>query len=325
MSSGAWKAACWQRRGSHAAAACVIAGGLLAAGTAAAQDADDAAIREMYGPLAQAPAPPLNPTAAPTAWTQDLRLRNAAIIGGGALAAALYGKSQWWQDGFGGGFKIVNEGFFGTDTPHGGADKLGHMFSTYANVRLFTPLFEMAGNSRGNSIWLAALGTAGVFTAVEVADGFSRQFQFSAHDEVMNLAGVALAVITETHPQLDEKFDFRLAYRKSAQSNSFSPLSDYSGQRYLLVAKADGFESLRRHPVLRYLEVSVGYQARGFEEPGLERRRDLYLGLSLNLSRLMADGFYQGRMHTTPVQRTAELAFELWQFPTAVYADFKLD
>jgi hypothetical protein len=304
-------------------AACVLVCVLLAA-TASAQDSGYTDAREMYGPLAQATTVGPNPPAASSAWRQDVRLRNSAIIGGTALAIAAYGKSNWWQEGFGGGFKTVDEGYFGTNTPHGGADKLGHMFFNYANVRLLTPMFELAGNSRGDSIWLSALSSAAILTAVEVADGFSNQYRFSPQDEVMNLAGAALGVIMETHPDLDQKFDFRLAYRKSSQSN-WKPFSDYSGQRYLLVAKADGFESLRNRPLVRYLELSVGYQARGYEEPGLERRRDVYVGLSLNLSRLMADGFYQGRMHTTPVQRTAELAFELWQFPTAVYADFKLD
>jgi hypothetical protein len=304
-------------------AACVLVCVLLAA-TASAQDSGYTDAREMYGPLAQATTVGPNPPAASSAWRQDVRLRNSAIIGGTALAIAAYGKSNWWQEGFGGGFKTVDEGYFGTNTPHGGADKLGHMFFNYANVRLLTPMFELAGNSRGDSIWLSALSSAAILTAVEVADGFSNQYRFSPQDEVMNLAGAALGVIMETHPDLDQKFDFRLAYRKSSQSK-WRPFSDYSGQRYLLVAKADGFESLRNRPLVRYLELSVGYQARGYEEPGLERRRDVYVGLSLNLSRLMADGFYQGRMHTTPVQRTAELAFELWQFPTAVYADFKLD
>jgi hypothetical protein len=297
--------------------ACMIACSLLAAATVCAQDSGQTNMRETTGPLPPAPVLAPDPPA-------NLRLRNTAIITAGALAVAAYGKANWYQDGFGGGFKTVDEGFFGENTPYGGADKLGHMFANYANVRVFTPLFQLAGNTRGDAIWLSALSTAAIFTAVEVADGFSRKWRFSAQDEAMNLAGAALGVIMETHPQLDEKFDFRLSYRKSANS-SWQPFSDYSGQRYLLVAKADGFESLRNRPVLRYLELSLGYQARGFDELGAERRRDVYVGLSLNLSRLLADGVYQGRLSTTPVQRTAELVFELWQFPTAVYSSFKLD
>ncbi|AMO23981.1 hypothetical protein UC35_15325 [Ramlibacter tataouinensis] len=310
------------------AAAGVMGCGLLAAGTAAAQqDANETGKLEIYGPLAQVSAPPAGVPGAlpPPPWHQDLRLRNTVIIGAGALIVAAYGMSNWWQEGFSGGFKTTNEGFFGENTPHGGMDKFGHMFANYANVRAFTQVFQAAGNSRGDAIWLSALSTAAVFTAVEVADGFSNQYRFSPQDEAMNIAGAALGVILETHPELDEKFDFRLGYSKSAESAHWKPFSDYSGQRYLLVAKADGFDALRNRPVLRYLELSLGYQARGYEHPGLEHRRDVYVGLSLNLSRVLADGFYQGKKSTTRVQRTAELAFELFQFPTAVYADFRID
>jgi hypothetical protein len=139
----------------------------------------------------------------------------------------------------------------------------------------------------------------------------------------MNLAGVALGVALESYPELDDVFDFRLAYSPSPGS-SFDPFGDYSGQKYLLVVKADGFEPLRRNRFLRYLEVAVGYGAKGFDEGG-ERRRDIYLGLSLNLSRLLADTAYEGRMHSTPFQRGTDRLFELVQFPTIGYKSWKLD
>jgi hypothetical protein len=91
------------------------------------------------------------------------------------------------------------------------------------------------------------------------------------------------------------------------------------------VAKADGFDSLRNHSLLRYLELSLGYQVHGYGQPGAEHRRDIYVGLGLNLSRLLADGVYGGRQHTTRVQRAAEMAFELYQFPTALYTHFSID
>jgi hypothetical protein len=255
--------------------------------------------------------------------TLDLRLRNALIVGGGATLIAAYGKAKWWQSGFGGGFKTRNEGWFGRDTEFGGADKLGHMYFNYGTVRLLTPLFESAGNSREASVSLAGWTAVGIFTGVEVVDGLSRRWNFSPQDALMNLAGAAFGVVLETHPDLDEKFDFRVAYRPSPGSG-FNPFGDYSGQRYLLVAKADGFPALRNRPLLRYMELAVGYGARGFD-PGGERRRDVYVGLSLNLSRVLADGFYEGRMHSTPFQRGTDRLFELVQFPTAAYARHALD
>ena len=253
----------------------------------------------------------------------NLPLRNTLIIGGTAALVTAFGMAKWWEAGFGGGFDKVNEGWFGSDTQYGGADKLGHMFTSYAGMRLLMPIFEAAGNSRESSVRLAAWTALGIQTGIEIADGFSREWKFSWQDAAMNLAGVALGVVLETHPELDDVFDFRLAYSPSP-GNSFDPFGDYSGQKYLLVVKADGFEPLRRNRFLRYLEVAVGYGARGFDEGG-ERRRDIYLGLSLNLSRLLADTAYEGQMHSTPFQRGTDRLFELMQFPTIGYKSWQLD
>ena len=253
----------------------------------------------------------------------NLDLRNAAIISTTGLLFAAYGQQKWWNEGFGGGFKTVNEGWFGPDTPYGGTDKLGHMYVNYGTVRLLTPLFELAGNSHEAATCLAGWTSVGIFTAIELADGYSRQYKFSAQDALMNVAGAVLGVVLESRPDLDDKFDFRLAYRPSSGS-SFDPFGDYSGQRYLFVVKADGFEALRNVPILRYLELAVGYQARGFDN-GQEKRRDVYVGLSLNLSRVLADTVYGGQKRSTGFQRGMDRVFELVQFPTAVYARHPLD
>jgi len=254
----------------------------------------------------------------------NLRLRNSLIIGTGATLVAAYGMSHWWRSGFSGGFRTTNEGWFGAGTEFGGADKAGHIYSNYAGMRLLTPLFELTGNSRDASVSLAAWSTLGIYTAVEVADGFSRRWRFSPQDAIMNLAGAALGVVLETHPKLDAIFDFRLDYRRSPGASNFSPFGDYSQQKYLIVVKADGFAPLRENKFLRYLEVAVGYGTRGYDTGG-ERHRDLYIGLSLNLARLLADGAYDGRMHSTAFQRGTDRLFDLVQFPTIGYARRSMD
>lgn len=252
----------------------------------------------------------------------DLHQRNLLLAGAASAAFAMYGWNKWWSRGFGGGFKVAGEGWFGRGTAYGGTDKLGHLFTNYASARLLTAAFEAAGNGRAESIRLAGWTTLGIFTGIEVVDGLSRDFRFSPEDALMNAAGVGLGVLMQTQPALDEKFDFRFAYRPSIGS-SFDPFGDYSGQRYLLVAKADGFKSLRQLPVLRYLELGIGYQARFAS--GSQRRRDVYVGISLNLSRLLADAAYGASRGTTPTQRAAETAFEFVQLPAGASVRHGLD
>ena len=71
----------------------------------------------------------------------NLGLRNSLIIATGATLVAVYGSNNWWRTGFGGGFETASEGWFGADTRYGGADKLGHIYSNYAGVRVLTPTF----------------------------------------------------------------------------------------------------------------------------------------------------------------------------------------
>lgn len=266
--------------------------------------------------------PSLDATEAHAAAARQVARRNAVIIGGGAALVGAYGLSSWWEVGFDGDFETANEGWFGRDTEYGGIDKLGHGYSNYATVRLLTPLFESAGNGREEAISLAAWSTIGIYMGVEILDGFSRDYEFSAEDAIANILGTLLGVALEKRPQLDAVLDFRLDYRPSPESD-FDPFGDYSGQKYLLVTKADGFPALRASRVLRYLEFAVGYGAEGFN--GEEGRRDVYAGVSLNLARLLADGAYRGRMHSTPFQRGTDRLFELVQFPSIAYERWSLD
>ena len=279
-------------------------------------------------PAVRAPVTPQEAITEPSSPEVRTATRNALLIGGAALAVAAYGAENWWQGGFKGGFDAQREGWFGPDTEFGGVDKLGHTYSNYVGVRLLTPIFEALGNTHRSSISLATWSTLAVFTGVEVLDGFSHRYHFSVEDAIANVAGAALGYFSEHNRRLDEILDFRLFYRQSPYASGWDPFGDYSGQRYLLVVKADAFASLLAHGVTRYLEAAVGYGAHGFDagpDAIVERQRELYFGVSVNLARVVADAFYGGRNGSTTVQRTADLAFDMIQFPTIVYTKRDLD
>ena len=264
-------------------------------------------------PVAEAPPTP-----------NQLRMRNAAVIAGSSLLVGAYGLNKWWNDGFTGDFRTVNEGWFGQDSPYGGADKLGHAFFAYTGTRLLTVAFESVGNDPRHSLWLGAWTTLGIMTAIEVLDGYSRQYRFSAEDAIMNVVGTGAAYLMERNPDLDRLLDFRLLYQRSA--GKFDPGGDYSGQKYLLAFKASGVPALRETPVLRYLELSLGYGTRGYESsPGVERSRNLYFGVSLNLSEILAQTVYRGAKARSRTQRATDLFFEFIQVPgTVALADHQL-
>lgn len=248
------------------------------------------------------------------------RLRTAALIAatvGGTLA---YGRAQWWQDGFGGGFKTAREGWFGQDTRYGGADKLGHAMFGYTGSRLLTQAFGWAGHDSSTALKLGLWTSVGTLMGIELIDGFSRKWRFSKEDALANLAGGALAYVLERNPELDALIDLRIQYSAPSGGRQFDPFGDYSSQRYLLVLKASGVPALKRHTLLKYLEINLGYGTRNFDaSPGAlaPPTRQSYFGIALNLSELLRNTVYQGNASPTRTQRVSETVFEFMQIPAA--------
>lgn len=267
----------------------------------------------------------------PVLSEEKVRTRTHWLIAGGVAGMALYGANHWWKDGFAGDFRTVDEGWFNQDTYAGGADKLGHAYSTYAGTRLLARGFEELGNSPERSLWLAAGTSLGALTAVEVVDGFSKKYRFSKEDAIMNVLGTGLGVLLEKKPELDKLLDFRVRYWPSDDARrlqQIDPVDDHSGQTYLLVAKASGVAALRKYDPLRYLELAVGYGSRGYEpNTGLasERSRHVYYGVTLNLSEILGDSLFSGAYKGSRTQRITNTVLEFIQVPgTAALADHRL-
>jgi len=249
------------------------------------------------------------------------RWKNAAVVGGIGLTVGVYGAIAWWDEGFSGSFRAESEGWFGKNTYAGGADKVGHAFFTYTGARLLTRGFEALGNDAGRSRRLAMWTSLGVMGGVEVVDGFSNEFRFSLEDVVSNAAGAVFAFLMERDPRLDALLDFRLLYRQSDDAKRVGeqdPISDYSGQTFLLALKADGVPRLREVPLLRYLELQVGYNTRGYEPNDgviIDPHRRVYYGVGVNLSRLLSDTVFRGDLKGGKIQRGTDTVLEFLQVP----------
>jgi hypothetical protein len=187
-------------------------------------------------------------------------------------------------------FHVGSEGFFGTDTKNGGMDKLGHAWSAALISDYFTArIRESAADPRGAAITGAVL-SMGVMVGIEFFDGFAATHGFSPEDILFDALGVGFSFLRNTVPGMREKLDFRMEYVPSGNHDAFAPQSDYSGQKYLLALKLAGFEELSDTP-LRFLELQVGYYARGFtrEEKldGESKQRQVYVAIGINLQELL--------------------------------------
>ena len=212
---------------------------------------------------------------------------NLAVAGG----IAVYGAAAW--DYGSNGFTTRDEGWFGSDTRYGGADKLGHAWSAYALTSLYSRIYRDWGYPDEDAILGAALSSWTQTTLIEVGDGLSSSQGFSWQDEVMNTAGVGMAYLRHRFPAIRETVDFRVewfpspAFRHGDERDVFT---DYSGQKYLLAIKPDGLLKTG-DPVLKALEFHLGYYTRGFassdEEYFSNRHRYGYIGIGLNVTYLL--------------------------------------
>lgn len=273
-------------------------------------------------------------------------LATGLALGGAVHAQDAYGVSQWaddvsaarweagasvagvtalglssWKWGSSKSFRWNPEGWFGEQTGSGGADKLGHAFSSYALTNVLADRLVREGRSPERAGLSAALTTQAVMLYVELFDGLSNDHGFAREDVVMNLMGTGLAYARTVNPALRDTLDFRMEYQPSGYKD-FRPFSDYSGQKYLLAFKLGGIPTLRETP-LRYLELQTGYYTRGFSkaerDAGLDRSRHSFVGIGLNLNELI---FGRRSEAESGMTHAGRLFFEQVQLPdTAVRSE----
>lgn len=223
--------------------------------------------------LAEGCVEPINPTAR--------NKRVAYTAGAGVSLITLWGVAKW--DYFTRSPHTDSEGWFGNDTSEGGADKVGHLYSTYLASHALSYLYESWCFERDDAALYGALTSWLIMGYMEFGDSFS-DYGFSNEDMVANTVGALAGYFLYRHPDLASKIDIRWEYGFDPQSSDF--ITDYENSKYLLALKLNGFEALRKTP-LRYLELHVGYYTRGFDDDDPDRERNVFVGIGLNLTDLL--------------------------------------
>jgi hypothetical protein len=225
-----------------------------------------------------------------SSWAEDLKATKWEA--GGTFAGVTAIGMNSWNWGSSNSFNFNPEGWFGKDTGSGGADKLGHAFTSYALTNVLANRLVREGRSPERAALSAAITAQAIMLYVEVFDGLSNDHGFAREDVVMNLLGTGLAYARTVNPNVRDLLDFRMEYQSSGYKG-YRPFSDYSGQKYLVALKLGGFKALRDTP-FRYLELQTGYYTRGFSKSeranGLERSRHSFIGVGVNLNELLFGG-----------------------------------
>jgi len=219
-----------------------------------------------------------------TGLSKEQKLKYTNI--GATLAITTWGITNW--DYGKQSPQATSEGWFGDDTKSGGADKLGHLYSSYVTDRALTSLYESWGYPHDQAAIYGAWSTFGLMSMMELGDSFSPENGFSYEDFIMNGVGTYLGYVLETNPDLARKLDLRIEYLPGKKTDIFT---DYENSKYLVALKFDGFDSIQSK-VLKQLELHLGYYTRGYDDINADKERNLYIGIGLNLSKLFRDRSY---------------------------------
>ncbi len=242
---------------------------------------------------------------APWADGQEVRVQapedsgaNSLVIGlvsAGLTAGVLvWGTQAWWEDGLQ-PFKLRETGFAGHETYAGGADKLGHLYSSYVSMHIVAPLYEYLGVPHDRAVWFAGIFTALLWNGFEVIDGFT-EFGFEYGDVVMNTLGIAIGVVTQLFPVVDSVFGMRLGYVPSSdflenEKTGVKWINDFSGMSFYFDLKMKGLvEVMGMEPGLtRYLMGGVVYGTDRYAPVRIheERRRSLGVHLGISFSEVL--------------------------------------
>jgi len=206
--------------------------------------------------------------------------------------------------------RSTREGWFGQETDHGGADKLGHAYTTYVLSHGISHLCSTWGYTEAEAALYGSLSAFGLMGFMEVGDSFS-SFGFSHEDFLMNTVGAGVGYLTLRFPQISEKLDFRVEYTPSFDEPDL--LTDYENMKFLAALKLGGFRHFRTG-FAQYLEFHLGYYTRGYDGTGSNPRRYLYGGIGINLSRIFQQGGYP---KTSTILRYIQVPYTDIQFRSA--------
>ncbi len=189
-------------------------------------------------------------------------------------------------------------------------DKLGHATTAYNLGVLGTDVYRWTGMEQNRAIWCGGITGLLFLTTIEIFDGFSSGWGFSAGDMLANTAGSAL-VIGQNLGWHEQRIQLKFSYHKTiypkfrpdelGTSQAQSMLKDYNGQSYWVSANVYSFlDSKSSFP--QWLNLAFGFGADGMTSgrpaprqagdtlmPSFERSRRLFFSPDVDFTRIQTN------------------------------------
>lgn len=233
--------------------------------------------------------------------TLNIKRRNAIVISETLLATGtLFALNElWYKDFPRSSFQFKND-----NKDWNQMDKAGHLMTAYYIGKIGMESLKWAGVSRKNQIIYGATLGFSFLTAIEVLDGFSKQWGASLGDVAANAAGTGLLIGQELlwkEQRIIVKYSFNQTDFAKQRPETLGEnllqqtLKDYNGQTYWLSTNIWSFNKNNKFP--KWLNIAFGYGADGLlfgsipnENNNLQDRyRQFYLSLDVDLTKINTD------------------------------------
>ncbi|MEL0456838.1 DUF2279 domain-containing protein [Flavobacteriaceae bacterium SZ-1-7] len=232
--------------------------------------------------------------------TLNVPRRNAVIISEASISAiTLVGLNQlWYSDYDQSKFHTIND-----NSEWLQMDKFGHVFTSYQLGKHGAQLLNWSGAEKKNQLLYGATLGFTFLTAVEVLDGYSKEWGFSWGDVLANGVGTGLYIGQEllwNEQRIAIKYSFHDTKFAQVNPNKLGEtymeqiLKDYNGQTYWLSFNLHSF--FKNSKVPKWLNIAVGYGADGMLYgskdidnqvlTSIERYRQFFLSFDVNLNNI---------------------------------------
>lgn len=230
--------------------------------------------------------------------TLHTKRRNALIVSKTIIATGtLFSLNELWYNNYPrSSFQFKND-----NKDWKQMDKIGHLTTAYCLGKIGMESLNWAGLSKKNQlIYGATLGFT-FLTAVEVLDGFSKQWGASLGDVAANATGTGLLIgqtLLWNEQRIILKYSFSQTKFAQERPETFGSnvleqtLKDYNGQTYWLSSNIWSFNKKSNFP--KWLNIAFGYGANGmlfgnsFSGNKLSQTpyRQFYLSLDADMSKI---------------------------------------
>jgi predicted lipoprotein DUF2279 len=190
-------------------------------------------------------------------------------------------------------FHFGDEGWFGSETYAGGADKASHFVFHNGLSRELAVAYRGMRYEKDSAILMAFATSVAAGLIVEIGDGITT-FGFAWEDLAMDALGAGTAALV-THYNLDDTIGFRFGKVSADKPPPCCPTpgigKDYSEEVYTADLKLAGFArrlNVRPGPA-RFLLFSMAYGTKGYHySPPELRQRDIGIELGLNIPEILS-------------------------------------